>query len=232
MAITYQGSPCKRGHPGIRYVRGKGCVDCHRETAARRQAAKPKHPRVLLSDDEKVRRKRESERRYADRNRETRNRRRRETRANDPAYRERATAYQLAHERRNRDATRARKRDWYRANPDTRTAQRHARRAAQRDALGRHNGRQLRAILNAQGGRCAYCDESRGLHLDHVIPLTRGGSNWPWNLQYLCGAHNTSKGTRTDAEFRALLGLAPAHPVSLQLWAAALAIPLQPASSR
>jgi hypothetical protein len=26
--ITYQGKPCRHGHPGIRYVKGGECVDC------------------------------------------------------------------------------------------------------------------------------------------------------------------------------------------------------------
>jgi 5-methylcytosine-specific restriction endonuclease McrA len=45
--------------------------------------------------------------------------------------------------------------------------------------------------------------EEQSYHIDHMIPLSRGGSNWPSNLQLLCPRCNLSKHAMTDEEWRA-----------------------------
>ena len=45
------------------------------------------------------------------------------------------------------------------------------------------------------GRPCAYCGKPAD-HLDHVIPVSRGGSDSPTNLQALCSACNLNKGGR------------------------------------
>ena len=45
-------------------------------------------------------------------------------------------------------------------------------------------------------GRCAYpaCGATTGLHFDHIIPYSKGGSSKdPANIQILCGRHNLAK---------------------------------------
>lgn len=45
-------------------------------------------------------------------------------------------------------------------------------------------------------GRCAYpaCGATKGLHFDHIIPYSKGGSSKdPANVQILCGRHNLAK---------------------------------------
>lgn len=55
-----------------------------------------------------------------------------------------------------------------------------------------------------QGGMCPICWhllDVRSMHLDHDIPLSRGGVAGLWNFQWLCRKCNLSKGKKTTEEF-------------------------------
>ena len=62
-----------------------------------------------------------------------------------------------------------------------------------------------RRLHRSQGGRCIYCGRKITLvmsHVDHVLPLNRGGPNTAGNAQLTCPGCNMRKGDRTDGEFR------------------------------
>jgi hypothetical protein len=43
-------------------------------------------------------------------------------------------------------------------------------------------------------GKCRKCGTNAGLHFDHIIPYSKGGSSKdPANIQILCGRHNLEK---------------------------------------
>lgn len=76
-------------------------------------------------------------------------------------------------------------------------------RAKLRGAVGRITTKEWRSILTSQEGKCARCDASSKLTVDHVIPIARGGPHWPWNVQGLCADCNRSKyDNMTDADVR------------------------------
>ncbi|WP_156439104.1 MULTISPECIES: HNH endonuclease signature motif containing protein [Sphingomonadales] len=54
-----------------------------------------------------------------------------------------------------------------------------------------------------QGGCCAYCREalSSDFHVDHVTPLSRGGSNSADNIALACPPCNLSKGAKLLTEW-------------------------------
>lgn len=56
------------------------------------------------------------------------------------------------------------------------------------------------AVVAAYGNRCSYCSGPHEV-LDHAIPLSRGGSNFPENVRPACRACNLSKGTKTPEEW-------------------------------
>lgn len=60
-------------------------------------------------------------------------------------------------------------------------------------------------LMKRQGNTCVYCGHrrtARTLDIDHMIPVVRGGSNDPSNLQVICRPCNQRKGLQTDQEFR------------------------------
>jgi diadenosine tetraphosphate (Ap4A) HIT family hydrolase len=59
--------------------------------------------------------------------------------------------------------------------------------------------------LAASGGRCALCGVTKKqatLHVDHIIPRSRGGKNTSENLQILCWECNCSKTNKDTTDFR------------------------------
>jgi len=95
----------------------------------------------------------------------------------------------------------------WRANNSEKIRVYHAtRRALKENAAGFHAADDIQALLIKQshtccGPGCSF-DLRRGYHVDHKNPLSRGGSNWPCNLQVLCGPCNSKKGTKTNREWR------------------------------
>ena len=64
-----------------------------------------------------------------------------------------------------------------------------------KNAEGAYNKADIRNILISQNNKCNGCgvDISNNYHVDHIMPLLLGGSNWPENLQCLCPSCNSSK---------------------------------------
>lgn len=61
-----------------------------------------------------------------------------------------------------------------------------------------------RATFRDCGRRCVYCGSRLGIEsatLDHVIPLSRGGSHNPGNLVSACQPCNQLKGSLLPTEF-------------------------------
>ncbi len=56
-------------------------------------------------------------------------------------------------------------------------------------------------ILKRDGHACTYCGAKEKLTADHVVPLTRGGTNDPSNLTACCLPCNTKKGNKLVAEW-------------------------------
>lgn len=60
------------------------------------------------------------------------------------------------------------------------------------------------AVLERDGYRCVYCGDGDGpFHIDHVLPVSRGGSDDLENLTCACAACNLSKSNKTPDEWRA-----------------------------
>jgi 5-methylcytosine-specific restriction endonuclease McrA len=52
------------------------------------------------------------------------------------------------------------------------------------------------SILKFYNGLCAYCSKHEWEHLEHVIPLSKGGTHSPDNVVPSCASCNLSKGSK------------------------------------
>lgn len=59
-----------------------------------------------------------------------------------------------------------------------------------------------RDIFNRDGGKCQRCGSklewNGGWHLDHILPISLGGPDAPFNVQILCAQCNVTKGATFD----------------------------------
>lgn len=71
------------------------------------------------------------------------------------------------------------------------------RRAHKAGAKGQCSAQQLQARIDFYGGKCWFAECGKEYEaIDHVIPLSGGGTNWPANLRPICTKHNSIKGAK------------------------------------
>jgi len=66
----------------------------------------------------------------------------------------------------------------------------------------------IKVIVQLQKGRCGYCRSHLGgdFHIDHIIPISKGGKHERRNLQALCPACNLAKHAKDPIDFARSLG--------------------------
>lgn len=127
-----------------------------------------------------------------------------------PTYKETTNArrrWRMANDLEFRDRIHQHHKVWQRKFPHHfKAAQKRAkanRRAREKAAPGSHTTADVLRQYEAQQGRCYYCGIELGLtyHEDHILPLRRGGSNWPENIVCACPDCNLRKGSKTLEEW-------------------------------
>lgn len=72
--------------------------------------------------------------------------------------------------------------------------------ARRRSDFDKERDRLMLALIERDGCHCARCGSAENLTIDHVIPISKGGSDELSNLQLLCQSHNSAKGDRIATE--------------------------------
>ena len=99
--------------------------------------------------------------------------------------------------------------EWREANPEKfRAHMRTTQRSRRAQKLGsslpqRLTTKQFEALAAQQGGRCWWCGEWLGerWHVDHVVPLSKGGAHELGNLRAACVGCNCRKHAQDPLEF-------------------------------
>jgi 5-methylcytosine-specific restriction endonuclease McrA len=171
----FTGKPCLRGHIAERYVGCGKCTDC--------QA-------IYLDKYRKNNREK-----YLSRLRDYHQR-----------NRERVLSRQRDYYEKNSEQLREKTRNYFKENPEVKRKHERKRRAqkAGTDGLGLDFCEEK--ALRMQRGRCASCQDKVGgankkYHVDHIVPLSRGGSNESTNLQILCVECNLRKSAKDPIEW-------------------------------
>lgn len=130
---------------------------------------------------------------WVDRNKEDLQRYKKEYRKSN---RSAIAEYMRNYYKKNRDYVNSRNRRYYQSHTAETLKRKRRRRARKLGAEGSHTSEDLKRLWQEQDAKCAYCgcqlsEDYR--HLDHVIPLSRGGSEWPENLAWACPPCNLSK---------------------------------------
>jgi 5-methylcytosine-specific restriction endonuclease McrA len=57
---------------------------------------------------------------------------------------------------------------------------------------------QLRRKIFLSQNKCKICGSTKKLHIDHIFPKSKGGTDVEGNLQVLCAICNIKKGNQFD----------------------------------
>lgn len=92
---------------------------------------------------------------------------------------------------------------WRAANPEKKRLCNQNRRARKRNAEGTHTVEDIKELIILQKGKCTCCKTSikDSYHVDHIMPLVKGGSNDRYNLQLLCPTCNLRKNAKHPVDF-------------------------------
>lgn len=221
----FTGKPCKNGHVEQRVTKKCDCLQCNRDRNkdyrsipenAEKAKERSKEWRSQMDPSEyydyikSIREKNYGSnaaywRDYNSRNKEVR-------RAQSKEYYnlnvDKIKASGEIYRKENEEEIRRRKKEYYDANKEVVFAANRRRRGKLRDAEGTHTVQDVKSIYAEQDGECVYCgaDLLEGYHVDHIMPLALGGSNWPDNLQCLCPTCNLRKGSKHPDDWHNEIG--------------------------
>ena len=184
----YTGRPCILGHLDKRYTASGRCAECEREKARKwyhenRDANLERTSRWKRDNPEKLAR-------YNDLYKATKIEKQKSRRSANPGY------------------DNAKYREYHEKHPERYRVYRLSNLCKSRGVEGTSTPDDIKRIYADQKGKCAICREKvdQGYHVDHIVPISKGGTNWPSNLQITCPPCNRSKSQKDSIEHMRSLG--------------------------
>lgn len=83
--------------------------------------------------------------------------------------------------------------EWRENNPEKIKAIKHKRYAREKNSEGSFTGDEWKELLEKYGNKCLVCGDTELIEADHIIPISKGGCSYIFNIQPLCRYHNTQK---------------------------------------
>lgn len=105
------------------------------------------------------------------------------------------------------DQVKKREKAWRKNNPNYKRSNEHKRYAKKKGNGGSYTPKELKAQFDSQQGRCYHCGKwmsltnSKTCHIDHWIPISKGGSNNIDNIKLLCVHCNLTKHNKLPCEW-------------------------------
>lgn len=114
--------------------------------------------------------------------------------------------YRRSYEARTRDHRKEKRKARHIERPSVRLSAMARRSAKEWGAEGNFTAADADALFEKQRGlcanpRCATALVHGNISIDHIVPFSRGGTNWPDNIQWLCLSCNKQKHARTMVEW-------------------------------
>jgi len=95
-----------------------------------------------------------------------------------------------------------RMKEWVKKNPGRHRANCAKHYGLELAAEGPYTGDQWQKLLSLCGNKCLKCGATDNIEADHIIPLSKGGSNMIDNIQPLCKSCNCSKYNVDETDYR------------------------------
>lgn len=199
----FTGKECPNGHIAKRFVSSYTCSECaiehHRryrkdpefrskELAYKARYRKENREKIAEYSRRKWRvckKTREKSREYSRRNAEKRN------------------EYSRWYYKENKERILKRSARWRKRNQGYFIHKNRERRARLLNSKGGHTKKDVKNLLKSQRFKCINCRSClrSGYHVDHMYPLSKGGSNDVTNIQILCPTCNLRKSARDPIEW-------------------------------
>lgn len=117
---------------------------------------------------------------------------------------EKAAALRKRDYENNIERIKQRARDWNKANPERVRARHIRRKALSRRIPGDFTGADVLRQFDRQERKCFYCRKNiadKQYEIDHLIPLSKGGTNFRENIVLACPRCNNAKRTKMPLDF-------------------------------